>query len=718
MEQVQKGSVSTSLDSNTGKRYLTSESSDEIFEQGNTSPSVDYDTKTFQKARAFFSPKRNKVNVRSGEAENYSDGMEGVVKGSQAEMSSPEEVSQDECSQPKKVNRRQRRRQSVTGQTTTLHDYGIKVGETGVIARKKEAVSTPPRISNNKRGAQITSDELKSPNQEMLTAITMETMNYEDFKRTLLDKNDDQSTGADQTSCEGEAEMDILGGKPQSISIEMVWQMFAELKEARDQSQKEVQEEVLQKCQEAAKETVSSELDKLNIPKLTKELLHYRHKTDVLTQICDSMMLEIKDLTQKVENLEVNNAKKSVIITGLSIRGTKKEDIVCEVADFLDQALGISVEIENAYTMGSSNPKPIVVEFQTGADKRMILNEKSALKYYRSNNKIFINDFVSLATQEKRRREKKVIADVKLQNQDATVEYTKAGLTIQGTPYRKKVTTPTPSELVNMSVKELDKVLHIKTRRGPPLKKDGSIFYAFHVDTNNHQEVRDAYKKIKLTQPNARHIPCAYSVPGCPPNANDFCDDGEPGSGRVILNIIEEQGWEKCAIFVVRIYGGVKIGGDRFGCYEQATQNLMDESTDHPSPTSSLASVQLPPRKKKVYQTKNEQNTNPKTLMNPARPHNPNQRRQLQRSQTNQHRSYQDYFPNRGRQSVRGTRGSTQRGGYQRSTHMNKYVANSSQQPTSRYEQMQFEFANPTPVRQQYPSQPWSERVPDDSDVY
>ena len=204
-----------------------------------------------------------------------------------------------------------------------------------------------------------------------------------------------------------------------------------------------------------------------------------------------------------------------------------------------------------------------------------------------------------------------MIYDVQSQNPNIEISYTKAGLTIQGQPYRKLVKAPTPSEMINMSVSELDLILHIDTKRGPAIKKDGSVFYAYMAPAKTHQDARNIYKKLKLVQPNARHIPCAYSIPGSAPNANDCWDDGEPGSGRVILNIIENKGLTECAIFVVRIYGGIKMGGTRFACYEQAVYRMIESENSHPSPTASLQSIDLPNKR---------QSNDRKRVQHPTRP--------------------------------------------------------------------------------------------------
>ena len=41
-------------------------------------------------------------------------------------------------------------------------------------------------------------------------------------------------------------------------------------------------------------------------------------------------------------------------------------------------------------------------------------------------------------------------------------------------------------------------------------------------------------------------------------------DDGEPGAGRAILQAIKDHGSKCIAVYVVRYYGGIKLGKRRF----------------------------------------------------------------------------------------------------------------------------------------------------------
>ena len=73
----------------------------------------------------------------------------------------------------------------------------------------------------------------------------------------------------------------------------------------------------------------------------------------------------------------------------------------------------------------------------------------------------------------------------------------------------------------------------------------------------------------------ARHIVCAYWIDGPAHTSQDFCDDGEPGAGRALLEILRNQNMKNKVIFVTRKYGGVKMGSSRFECYRAAAEVVL-----------------------------------------------------------------------------------------------------------------------------------------------
>ena len=113
-----------------------------------------------------------------------------------------------------------------------------------------------------------------------------------------------------------------------------------------------------------------------------------------------------------------------------------------------------------------------------------------------------------------------------------SVTYVKGNLVLQGETYRKKVTVPKPSELIAIDPEDLERILHIPVARGQDVVIKKSIFIPYAIKARTFKQIRECYKKIKLVQPEARHVVCAYRLKGEPEYFNtDYCDDEEPGAG-------------------------------------------------------------------------------------------------------------------------------------------------------------------------------------------
>ena len=161
------------------------------------------------------------------------------------------------------------------------------------------------------------------------------------------------------------------------------------------------------------------------------------------------------------------------------------------------------------------------------------------------------------------------------------ISYTKAGLIINGAPYRKKVVPPSPSELINMDPDLLEKLLKMKMDKSADIRVDGSIFTAYSAPVSSHQQVRDLYLRMRTIQPAARHIVCAYWVPHEEEYyALDYHDDGEPTAGRILMDLLQANNVKNRVVFVARRYGGIKMGADRFLCYLQAANQALKISSD------------------------------------------------------------------------------------------------------------------------------------------
>ena len=355
--------------------------------------------------------------------------------------------------------------------------------------------------------------------------------------------------------------------------LEMFKSLKLEIKEEFAKSRREEKqdwEKFKTVCKQEITEEVKATLDFADTQNVQEELEMYKNRTKVLSEVCERFYTEMKDLEKRVENLELSNSRRMLVITGLPIYSYKKADLILEVQQFIQQALGITAVIEDSFTLGYNTPRPIVITLQSVEEKREILKNKNFLRHIKSA-AIFINDYIPTTIQERRKKEKEVKEKAELCEAKPTVEYVKGKLTIQGEHYRQKIEVPSPRELIELEKEDLERIQAIKTSKSPEYKSQGSVFQTYIVKVQNFQQIRDAYIKMKIVQPTARHIPCAYWLKGQDTYySQDYVDDGEPGSGRVLLQVLTDLGSENSAIFAVRKYGGTKIGTERFELYQKS----------------------------------------------------------------------------------------------------------------------------------------------------
>ena len=350
-----------------------------------------------------------------------------------------------------------------------------------------------------------------------------------------------------------------------------------EVKEMKDAQTKVVSDEVVQKCKVELKETLDFIAPKENeeLEKVKKELRHFKFRNQALTNVVQALSGEVDDLRSRMENVELNTSRCAVTVSGLQVDGNKKE-IILQLEEFFGDALGVNVVVEDFIRTGSHQPQFLIVFLQTSQQKRDVLRFKSFLKgntdYGRA---IYINDYVPAITAEKRRKER----EIKEVNQKAEspleVSYIRGKLALQGEILTPKVAVPTPKEIVDISPQQLEKILQLQIHQTGRVSQDGSVFEAYTASVQTHQQVRELYIKLKLMQPLAKHTVCAYWVEGPLHTSRDYCDDGEPAAGKVVMDIMIQQNFKNRVVFVTRKYGGQKIGSSRFECYKAAAEVVL-----------------------------------------------------------------------------------------------------------------------------------------------
>lgn len=103
-----------------------------------------------------------------------------------------------------------------------------------------------------------------------------------------------------------------------------------------------------------------------------------------------------------------------------------------------------------------------------------------------------------------------------------------------------------------------------------------SRFLGFFLKCKTVEEVESALEELKKQHKKATHICYAYSLKN--PFLEKAVDDGEPGgtAGRPILSVIQKKGVCDLCVFVVRYFGGIKLGaGGLVRAYTKTTSEVL-----------------------------------------------------------------------------------------------------------------------------------------------
>ena len=289
--------------------------------------------------------------------------------------------------------------------------------------------------------------------------------------------------------------------------------------------------------------------------KMKEELAECRVQNQVLKSVVWQMSNTMQSLDQRVQRLEQNSMKKSIVLNGL-VTSVKKNECLQDILNFFETQLGVCPEIEDFFYLNPTSTDPMVITFTTMQDKARIYDNISKLKGLVNTNDqpIYITNYLPAVINETRRRENDILKDNKKETVPAKCNMSRetGPLIIEGQRYQKKITVPTPRQLLNIQEDKLNKLFEMELIQGDEILCESNAIQGFVIQCNNLQTVQDAYIKMKLIHSAASHIVCVYRVPGIKKyECEDYCDDGDITMGRYVLQWMVKNKIDDCAIFLV-----------------------------------------------------------------------------------------------------------------------------------------------------------------------
>lgn len=342
---------------------------------------------------------------------------------------------------------------------------------------------------------------------------------------------------------------------------------------------------------EKEKKQVSERIDKVELVQsqetqqlrgLIEKIDDHDDKIEALIGIVVRQDIEIQELKKKQNAAYVQNTANNIIISGIPL--TQNENCFAEAAHFFKTKLKIDkrIPMKAAKRMGRGEGRPMMVTLTDINDKAVIFQKLNNLKAINKGrqNPYFVTDQLPEAWAERRR----VIHFMKQQNkklpdaQQLKMAVKRGELMINNKSYDPPLQPPSVSDLMSLSSERRRVIRQLKLLESESEEKDDSIFVGYTAQAFSLREVENYYLNIRLAEPEATHIMCAFQLPGDDfSQSQGFFDDGEHGGGRVLMQALLKLDVYNQVVFVTRHYGGKHLGPTRFQMIERCANQALEK---------------------------------------------------------------------------------------------------------------------------------------------
>lgn len=270
---------------------------------------------------------------------------------------------------------------------------------------------------------------------------------------------------------------------------------------------------------------------------------------------------------------------------------TFKERMKHDTLTFLREVMKLDLSLEDiwkAHRIGQYKPdrvRPMVVKLSYAA-KELVMENISSLKGLKNPNTeqvYFISEQVPegiLETKKQTAARVKVLRDAnesKPEHQKDKIQVINDKVLINGEVDIPLVMPPQPSQLfLDVTTQRRVDELQSKMVETDPMTVRNSEFRALAIKVHSIQEMNDAYIAASQRFPTADHIMAAYAFKENQKLVHGSCDDKEYGAAIKIKNVLFENHAKNTAIFVIRKYGGIHLGIERFKSIITVAQQALE----------------------------------------------------------------------------------------------------------------------------------------------
>lgn len=318
------------------------------------------------------------------------------------------------------------------------------------------------------------------------------------------------------------------------------------------------------------------------------EIKELKERIQMLSNVVIRLDEKFQDTSAKLVDMQARSMRKNLIISGLQEpKNETPEQLREAIKDFIynklrvDSSQEIPLKICHRLNyVDGAEYRPVVIKLAVYDHKFVLLSHGPNLKGQKNNKNRFyyLNEQLPDQLSEDRRYAQMWMKENKTRptSDQLTMKVSKNRLRVNNEPYHKKVKPPSAAEILRLDQQELIATNQAPTVYGDSKQVENSEFISYAVKVSSAEEVRVAYRKLRVRYADAHHIMSAFRLD--PPNGpynQEANDDGEYGGGRAILSVLQDNDVLNVAVFVVRFFGGKHIGAARFDAIKKLTNTAL-----------------------------------------------------------------------------------------------------------------------------------------------
>ena len=174
------------------------------------------------------------------------------------------------------------------------------------------------------------------------------------------------------------------------------------------------------------------------------------------------------------------------------------------------------IEIEDAYRIGQGQIRLTCTKLKTVKDKCLIFKNTHKLKEIRNSlgKPIYVNNHLPDRMNQQRHRNRYIINENRRRANPYAINAVRVKIPSNNEIYKKRVHAPMAEDVPEVNQKEKQQLESIRFSLGSNITQNGNVMFAYATEVNSLNQVRVAYRALRLKLPRVPHIICSYRLPG------------------------------------------------------------------------------------------------------------------------------------------------------------------------------------------------------------